>query len=120
MVTLGYGPVEIDNGRVVFAGRLDGRAYNPLGIVHGGYAATLLDTVTGCAVHSTLPAGQGYTKIELKVGYLRPLTVAAGEVRATGKVVSAGRRTALATGELFDREGRLCTYASSTCMLMEW
>jgi uncharacterized protein (TIGR00369 family) len=118
MVTLGYGPVEIESGRVVFEGRLDGRAYNPLGIIHGGYAATLLDTVTGCAVHSTLPAGTGYTTLEIKVNYLRPLVASLARVRAVGRVVHAGRRTALATGELFDADGRLCAQASSTCLIM--
>jgi uncharacterized protein (TIGR00369 family) len=118
MVTLGYGPVELAPGRVVFEAQLDGRAYNPIGVIHGGFAATLLDTVTACAVHSTLPAGTGYTTIELKVNYLRPLVAELGSVRAVGQVISGGRRTALATGELFDAGGKLCAWASSTCMIM--
>ncbi len=97
---------------------LDGRAYNPIGVIHGGFAATLLDTVKACAVHSTLPVGTGYTTIELKVNYLRPLVAELGSVRAVGQVVSSGRRTALATGELFDASGKLCGWASSTCMIM--
>ncbi|MEZ5457889.1 MAG: PaaI family thioesterase [Steroidobacteraceae bacterium] len=118
MVTLGYGPVELASGRVVFEAALDGRAYNPIGVIHGGFAATLLDTVTACAVHSTLPAGTGYTTVELKVNYLRPLVAELGTVRAVGQVISSGRRTALATGELFDADGKLCGWASSTCMVM--
>jgi uncharacterized protein (TIGR00369 family) len=118
MVTLGYGPVELAPGRVVFEAQLDGRAYNPIGVIHGGFAATLLDTVTACAVHSTLPAGTGYTPVEIKVNYLRPLVAELGKVRAVGQVISSGRRTALATGELFDASGKLCGWASSTCMIM--
>ncbi len=119
MITLGYRPAEFEIGRVVFKAELDGRAYNPIGVIHGGFAATLLDTVTGCAVHSTLPAGTGYTTIELKVNFLRPLVVQLGEITATGKVINSGRRTALATGEITDKDGKLLAYASSTCLIFE-
>lgn len=119
MITLGYRPVEFERGRVVFEAELDGRAYNPIGVIHGGFAATLLDTTTGCAVHSTLPAGTGYTTIELKVNYLRPLVAELGRITATGKVISSGRRTALATGEITDKDGKMIAYASSTCLVFE-
>lgn len=119
MITLGYRPSEFEIGRVVFKAQLDGRAYNPIGVIHGGYISTLLDTATGCAVHSTLPAGTGYTTIELKVNFLRPLVAELGEVTAVGKVISSGRRTALATGEILDRDGKLCAYASSTCLIFD-
>jgi uncharacterized protein (TIGR00369 family) len=107
MITLGYRPSELEIGRVVFKAQLDGRAYNPIGVIHGGYVSTLLDTAAACAVHSKLPAGTGYTTIELKVNFLRPLVAELGEVPAVGKVISSGRRTALATGEIFDRDGKL-------------
>ena len=119
MITLGYRPHEFDVGRTVFKAQLDGRAYNPIGVIHGGFAATLLDTVTGCAVHSTLPAGTGYTTIELKVNFLRPIVAQLGEVTATGKVISSGRRTALATGEITDKDGKMLAYASSTCLIFD-
>ncbi len=119
MLTLGYRPSELAIGRVVFKAQLDGRAYNPIGVIHGGYVSTLLDTAAACAVHSTLPAGTGYTTIELKVNFLRPLVAELGEVTGVGKVISGGRRTALATGEIFDRDGKLCAFASSTCLIFE-
>ena len=119
MITLGYRPVEFETGRVVLRADLDGRAYNPIGVIHGGFAATLLDTATGCAVHSTLPAGTGYTTIELKVNYLRPLVAELREVTAIGKVISSGRRTALATAEITDKDGKMIAYASSTCLIFE-
>jgi uncharacterized protein (TIGR00369 family) len=85
--------------------------------VHGGYAATLLDTVMGCAVHSSLKAGQGYTTLELKIAYQRALSEASGPVRAEGRVVSIGKRAAFADGKLFDKDGRLCATATTTCLV---
>ena len=81
---LGFRPVVIEPGRAVFAATPDARLYNPIGSVHGGYAATLLDTCMACAVHSMLKAGQGYTTVELKVNFVRPLFADTGEVRAEG------------------------------------
>jgi uncharacterized protein (TIGR00369 family) len=109
--------VEIEEGRVVFAATPDGRVYNPLGTVHGGYVCTLLDSCMGCAVHSTLKAGQGYTSVELKVNFVRPLSEATGEVRAEGKVLSAGRQIATAEGRLVDARGRLLAHGTTTCLL---
>ena len=91
--------------------------YNPLGSVHGGVIAMLLDSAAGCAVHSVLPAGEGYTSIDLVTKYLRPITVETGEVTAVGTVVSRGSRTALAEARLSDARGRLLAHATSTCMV---
>lgn len=91
--------------------------YNPLGTVHGGVIATLLDSAAGCAVHSVLPAGEGYTSVDLATKYLRPVTVDTGEITATGTVVSRGSRTALAEARLTDTRGRLLAHATSTCLI---
>lgn len=91
--------------------------YNPLGTVHGGVISTLLDTVAGCAVHTTLPAGTYYASLDLAVKFLRPVTAATGPVTATGTVVHRGSRTALAHATLTDAEGRLLATATSTCMI---
>lgn len=116
-VTLGFTLVEIEEGRAVFEGHPDRSVYNPIGSVHGGYAATLLDSACGCAVHSRLNADQGYTTLELKIAYHRPLTDVSGPVRAEGSIVSIGRRTAFAEGRLIDRDGRLCATATSTLLI---
>jgi uncharacterized protein (TIGR00369 family) len=116
--TLDFRPVLLEEGRVVFEGYPDERFYNPLGIVHGGYAATLLDSAVGCAVHSRLPAGQRYTTLELKVAYHRALTNESGPVRAEGVVLTLGRRAAFAEGKLTDAQGRLCASATSTLLIM--
>jgi uncharacterized protein (TIGR00369 family) len=115
--TLGFTVVELEEGRVVFGGHPDERVYNPIGTVHGGYAATLLDSAVGCAVHSALKAGQGYTTLELKVAYHRPMTKDTGPVRAEGKLVQLGRRAAFAEGRLTDLEGRLYATATSTLLV---
>jgi uncharacterized protein (TIGR00369 family) len=115
--TLKLRPVSAEEGLVVFEGDPDASVYNPIGSVHGGYAATLLDTVMGCAVHSRMKAGQGYTTLELKVAYHRALTDKSGPVRAEGRVVSLGRRAAFAEGKLFDKDGTLCATATTTCLV---
>ncbi|MHA6641053.1 PaaI family thioesterase [Mesorhizobium sp. A623] len=112
--TLAFALVELERGRVVFDGSPSRKVFNPIGSVHGGYAATLLDSACGCAVHSSLPAGQGYTTLELKVAYHRALSEASGPVRAEGKLVSLGRRVAFSEARLVDSEGRLCASATST------
>jgi len=117
--TLGFTVLEMEEGRVVFSGAPDERVYNPLGTVHGGYAATLLDSAVGCAVHSTLQAGQGYTTLELKVAYHRAMTKDTGPVRAEGRVVKAGRRAAFAEGRLTDAQGRLYATATSTLLVFD-
>ncbi len=112
-----FNVVEIEEGRVVFAATPDGSVYNPLGTVHGGYVCTLLDSCMGCAVHSTLKAGQGYTSVELKVNFVRPLSEATGEVRAEGRVLSAGRQIATSEGRLVDGRGRLLAHGTTTCLV---
>jgi uncharacterized protein (TIGR00369 family) len=117
--TLDFRPVELELGRVVFEGNPDERFYNPIGTVHGGYAATLLDSAVGCAVHSRLVAGQGYTTLELKIAYHRALTRESGPVRAEGVVISLGRRAAFAEGKLTDAQGRLCASATTTLLVFD-
>jgi len=117
--TLGFNVVELEEGRVVFGGHPDESVYNPIGAVHGGYAATLLDSAVGCAVHSALKAGQGYTTLELKVAYHRPMTKDTGPVRAEGKVIQVGRRAAFAEGRITDLEGRLYATATSTLLVFD-
>lgn len=116
---LGMGPITAEEGRVVAELQPAEFHYNPLGTVHGGVLATLLDTATGCAVHSTLPAGVGYTSIDLSTKFLRPVTVRSGLLRCEGLVLSKGRRTALAEARLTDANGRLVATAQSSCLLFE-
>ncbi|WP_337187160.1 PaaI family thioesterase [Phenylobacterium sp.] len=117
--TLNFTVIEIEEGRVVFGGHPDESVYNPIGTVHGGYAATLLDSAVGCAVHSTLKPGQGYTTLELKVAYHKALTKETGPVRAEGRVIQAGRRAAFAEGRLVDEKGVLYATATSTLLVFE-
>jgi uncharacterized protein (TIGR00369 family) len=108
---------SIEPGVVTFSGQPDESHYNPIGAVHGGYACTILDSVAGCAVQSTLEQGYGYTSLEIKVNYLRGLTTTTGPLTATGRVTKPGRRVAFAEAELRDSEGRLCATASSTLLV---
>jgi uncharacterized protein (TIGR00369 family) len=91
--------------------------YNPLGTVHGGVIAAILDTATGCAVHTTLDAGIGYTSLDLNTRFLRPVTIASGMLRCEGTVTSRGRQTALGEAHLYDAAGKLVAHATSTCLL---
>ncbi|MFE7791769.1 PaaI family thioesterase [Streptomyces sp. NPDC057460] len=115
--TLDFTLDEAEHGRVVFSLVPGEEHYNPIGSVHGGVYATLLDSAAGCAVQSTLPAGMGYTSLDLTVKFLRPVTVDTGRIRAVGTVISSGRRTALAEARLLDEKDRLLAHATSTCML---
>jgi uncharacterized protein (TIGR00369 family) len=117
--TIGMGRMEVEPGRVTVLLDAQEFHYNPLGSVHGGILSTLLDTATGCAVHTTLPAGLGYTTLDLNVRFLRPVTVASGRLRCEGTVLQRGRRTAVAEARLTDAEGRLVAHATSTCMIFE-
>ena len=117
--TLDFALETIEDGRVVFVGRPSAAHYNPIGSVHGGYAATLLDSAMGCAVHSQLDAGVAYTTLELKVSFVRALGAEAGPVHAEGRVVHRGRRIATAEGRLTDAAGRLYAHGSCTCLIME-
>ncbi|KPL35584.1 PaaI family thioesterase [Streptomyces anulatus] len=109
---------EVDHGRIVIS--LDTRPdfANPLGTVHGGIAATLLDSVMGCAVHTTLPAGAGYTTLELKVNYIRTARTDGQKLIAEGTVIHAGRRVATAEGKVLDEQGKLIAHATTTCMIL--
>jgi len=111
--------IEVDQGRAVFRGVAGAHAYNPFGIVHGGYAATLLDSACGCAVHTLLAASRTYTTIDLKVSFHRALSAASGEVRAEATVLSMGSRVAFAQGKLTDGEGRLCASATSSLLVFD-
>jgi uncharacterized protein (TIGR00369 family) len=117
--SLQFDLVEVERGRAVFAGTPGEHAYNPIGMVHGGYAATLLDSACGCAVHSSLDSTQAYTTLELKVAYHKPITRDTGLLRAEGRVVSIGRRAAFAEGRLVDGEGKLYASATSTLLIIE-
>jgi uncharacterized protein (TIGR00369 family) len=108
---------QVEQGRIVFEGRPEEYHYNPLGVVHGGMAATLLDSALGCCVSSHLDAGDLYTTLELKVNYLRPLTMETGTVRAIATTLHIGRTTALVEGKVLDADDRLYAYASSTCLI---
>jgi uncharacterized protein (TIGR00369 family) len=116
--TLDFSLVEVGDGLAVFEGTPDERTYNPMGTVHGGYAATLLDSACGIATHSKLAPGQGYTTLELKVAYHRPMTSGTGRVRAVGSVITFGRRVAFAEAKLTDDRGRLLASASSTLLVI--
>ncbi|MCH9829740.1 MAG: PaaI family thioesterase [Gammaproteobacteria bacterium] len=111
--------IEISEGRAVFRGVPGQHAYNPIGSIHGGYAATLLDSACGCAVHSRLSAAQGYTTLELKVAYHRGMTSDTGPVTAEGVVLSMGRRVAFTEAKLLDADGRLCASATSTLLVFD-
>ena len=117
--TLDFVPIRVERGLAVFQGRPRTRYYNPLGTVHGGWFATLLDSAVGCAVHSTLPAGKGYTTLELKLNLVRALTDAVPLVRAEGRVVHAGRQVATAEGRLVGPDGKLYAHATTTCLIFD-
>ncbi|MCU4185344.1 PaaI family thioesterase [Acidiferrimicrobium sp. IK] len=116
---LGMRLVEAERGRVVFECTPEESMYNPIGVVHGGVACTLADSAAGCAVHTTLDAGWGYTSIDITVNYLRAVTLDSGVLRATGTVTKPGRRVALAAAEIHDGAGRLVATASSNCFIIQ-
>ena len=116
---LDFIPLEWAPGRFVFQGTPDARHYNPLGSVHGGYAASLLDSCMGCAIHTRLQRGQGYTSTDLRVSYIRALSNKVGPIRAEGRVVHLGRTTALAEGRLYDVDDRLYAVGSTTCLILQ-
>ncbi|MEU9735139.1 PaaI family thioesterase [Streptomyces sp. NPDC048002] len=115
--TLDFTLDEVDEGRAVFSMTPGEEHYNPIGSVHGGVYATLLDSAAGCAVQSTLPPGMGYTSLDLTVKFLKRITSDTGRVRAVGTVVSRGRQTAFAEARLLDGRDRLLAHATSSCMI---
>jgi len=118
-VSLDFKLVDVQEGRVTFEGVPGEHAYNPIGSIHGGYAATLLDSACGCAVHSTLSATQTYTTLELKVSYLKAMTKDTGPVRAEGRIISIGRRVGFAEATLTDANGKVYATATSTLLVIE-
>jgi uncharacterized protein (TIGR00369 family) len=116
--TLGFDLLEVEPGRAVFGTKAAEHMYNPIGSVHGGVFATLLDSAAGCAVHTMLPAGVRYTSLDLSVKFLKAMTVDSGEVKCTGTVTHFGRRTALAEARLTDENDRLLATATSSCLIL--
>lgn len=118
MSLVGMTGFTAERGRVTFEMPAAEFHYNPLGGVHGGVISTLLDSATGCSVHSTLALGELYTSLDLNVKFLRPVSVASGVLRCEGEVVQRGRRTALAEARLYDESGKLLAHATSSCLIM--
>jgi len=108
-----------EHGAVVLHSVPGMRHYNPIGSVHGGYAAILLDSAMGLAVHSTLPPGTGYTTLEFKISFIRGMSKDTGTVRTEGKVLNVGRRAATAEARILDGKGRLLAHATTTCLVFE-
>jgi uncharacterized protein (TIGR00369 family) len=117
--TTGIKPIEIDEGRIVVEGVPSERFYNPMGVVHGGWIVTLLDTAMACAIHSVLQAGQSYTTLELKTNFVRPVVANAGLLRCEGAVLSVGERIASAEGKVYDQRGNLVAHGTETCLIMK-
>lgn len=115
---LGLKMTEVEEGRIVVTGTATEQFYNGLGIAHGGFAATLLDTALGCAINSTQPAGRIFTTLELKINYTRPLNREVGELRCEAKVVHVGSRTATAEARIVDARGKIYAHATTTCMVV--
>jgi len=115
---LGYRLVEAEPGHAVFEITPAEQHYNPIGVVHGGIAMTLLDSAMGCAVQTRMPAGGGYTTLEAKTNLVRAVTASTGKLRATGKVLHVGKRVATAEARLEDGEGKLYAHATTTCIVL--
>lgn len=108
---------EVEEGRIVFEGTPTADFFNPLGTIHGGWTATILDSAMACAVHSTLKPGEGYTTVEMKLNYVRPILPGSGLLRCEGKVIHRGASIATSEGRLVDGRGRLLAHGSETCMI---
>ena len=117
--TMDFSLVEIGEGRAVFQGTPQLKHYNPLGSVHGGWYATLLDSAVGCAIHTAMPVGRGYTTAELSVNIVRAASHKSGPLRAIGTVVHAGRQLATAEGRIVGADGKLYAHATTTCLVFE-
>jgi uncharacterized protein (TIGR00369 family) len=116
--TMDFWPIRFERGLMIFQGRPSARFMNPMGTIHGGWIATLLDSAVACAVHTTLPAGVGYTTAELKVSYVKALTPAVRLVRAEGRLIHAGRKLGFAEGRLVGPDGTLYAHATTTCVML--
>ena len=117
MKLIGYELLEVGEGRAVFGVTPAEQHYNPIGVVHGGVAMTLLDSAMGCAVHTLLPLGMGYTTLEVKTNLVRAISCDTGALRAIGKVIHQGRSTATAEARLEDAAGKLYAHGTTTCIL---
>jgi uncharacterized protein (TIGR00369 family) len=115
---LGFKLIEVEAGEAVFEVDPGEQHYNPIGVVHGGLAMTLLDSAMGCAVHTQMPAGAGYTTLEAKTNLTRPITSKTGKLRAIGRVLHLGSRVATAEGRLLDAAGKLYAHATTTCIVL--
>src|SRR5258708_24798024 len=115
--TLGFHLAEAEPGFACFEGMPEQRHYNPIGTVHGGFAATLLDSALGCAIFTTLEKGEAWTTLELKLNMVRPITDSTGLLRAEGRVIHRGRTVATSDGTLKDAAGKLYAHATTTCMI---
>ena len=118
MQLLGYRLTQVGEGLAVFECEPGEQHYNPIGVVHGGIAFTMLDSAMGCAVQTLLPPGKGYTTLEIKANLVRAVTLKTGPIRATAKIVHMGRQTATAEGRLEDAEGKLYAHATTTCIIL--
>jgi uncharacterized protein (TIGR00369 family) len=119
MSTIGISGGEVEEGKAVFFGEAGEYLYNPIGVVHGGFAMTILDSAMGCAVHTTLAVGERYTSLESKVNFVRPITAETGPVRCEGVVVHRGGTVATAEGKLFaEKTGKLLAHGTSTCLII--
>jgi uncharacterized protein (TIGR00369 family) len=116
-VLMDFDIAELSEGHAVFVVEPAEYHYNPIGVVHGGLAATLLDSAMGCAVHSTLPKGASYTTLEIKVNYIRAMTAETGPVRCVANVIHVGGRTATAEGRVVDASGKLYAHGTTTCIV---
>ena len=116
--TLSFEILEVGEGFALFAGEPGPHLLNPMGAVHGGWALTLIDTVTGCAAHTLMPARTAYTTIETKANFTRPITKDTGRVRGEGRVVGRGRRIIITEGQILDAEGRILAHGASTLMVL--
>ena len=108
---------EADEGRVVFVGQPSARFFNPLGTIHGGWTATILDSAMACATHATLKPGEGYTTLEMKLNYVRPVMPGNGPVRCEGRLIHRGGSVATSEGKLVDAAGKLLAHGTETCMI---
>lgn len=117
--TLDFIPIYIKDGHAIFQGRPAEQHYNPLGSVHGGWFCTLLDSAVACAIQSTLPAGKGYTTLEIKVNMIRALTKDIPLVRAEANIIHVGRQTATAEGRIVGPDGKLYAHATTTCLIFD-
>jgi uncharacterized protein (TIGR00369 family) len=115
--TLGFQLAKIERGRAEFHATPEYRHFNPIGSIHGGFAATILDSAMACAIHSLLDAGQTYTTIEFKITFVRGMTPETGPIRCIGEVINVGRRLGVSQGEIIDANGKVLAHGTTSCMI---